>query len=315
MDVAKAKAKAKNCRYWMYTSLAVLLIIIATPLAGSFLLVYGVLHPPNLSRFSAQPGPVRPAETSQFTDKEVQTRVYKNITLTTTDGLNLKGWYVPSQNGATVILCHGFARDRTELLPESRWLIEQGFGTLLPDLRAQGESDGAHISFGYLEALDVQAAVDYIRKQSPQERIGVIGYSMGSVAAIRAAARDERIQAIIAVSPFASLRELVHHRLNRVSFLAPFVAWWAERLTGLRLDDLDPLKDVAGLSPRPILIMQAGADGILPQDSGDLLYEAAGEPRILWSVPAVEHVRFRETLPELYKARMLNFFTTYLLKK
>jgi alpha-beta hydrolase superfamily lysophospholipase len=284
------------------SSLALLLILGGFGLGllgGPWLFAYIALHPPTLA--------------TGHTPLDPPALAYHDVSFTTADGLVLRGWHLPGQNGATVILVHGFARERGELLPEARWLVKQGYSALLFDSRAQGASDGAHISLGYLEALDIRAAVDFVLERSPGERIGVMGYSMGAVAAIQAAAEDTRIQAVIAVSPFATLRASVDHRLARLRPLAPLITWWGERMTGLRLDDLRPVDVVAALSPRPILIMQAGGDKMVPPDSGRRLYEAAAAPKELWSVPGVAHVDFRQAVPEPYQRRMIDFFQRYLL--
>src|SRR5437868_1998638 len=59
---------------------------------------------------------------------------------TTRDGLRLAGWFVPPRNGATVVLVHGLGQGRQGLLPEAGVLLEAGYGVLLFDLRAHGES-------------------------------------------------------------------------------------------------------------------------------------------------------------------------------
>jgi alpha-beta hydrolase superfamily lysophospholipase len=160
--------------------------------------------------------------------------------------------------------------------------------------------------------LDVRAAVDFVLKQSPEERIGVLGYSMGAVAAIGAAAQDHRIDAVVAVSPYASLRETMTYRLKGVRPLTDLIAWWGERITGLCLDAVRPEELMGVLSPRPVLIMQAEADEMVPQNSGKRLYEAAAEPKELWSVPGVAHVGFRQEVPDAYKRRVLGFFQQHL---
>jgi alpha-beta hydrolase superfamily lysophospholipase len=267
-------------------------------LGGTGVLAYLMLHPPTLS--------------TGETPAEVPGLAYQEVSFATADGLTLQGWHLPGRNGATVILAHGFARDRSELLPEGLWLAEQGFGALLYDARAQGDSDGAYISLGYREALDVRAAVDFVQGQSPEERIGVMGYSMGAVAAIQAAAEDQRIRAVVAVSPFDTLRETVNYNLRRARPLIPLVVWWGEWMTGLRLDGLRPVDHVGALAPRPILIMEAGEDEVVAPRSGQRLYEAAGEPKELWVVEGVEHVGFREAVPEAYRRRVIDFFERYL---
>jgi alpha-beta hydrolase superfamily lysophospholipase len=265
---------------------------------GLWFIAYLALHPPT--------------RTTGETPADPPSQDYRDVSFATDDGLVLKGWYLPRRSGATVILVHGFARDRTELLPEARWLVEKGYSALLFDTRAQGSSEGTHISMGYLEALDVRAAIEFVRGQSPQERIGIIGYSMGAVAAIQAAAKDTRIQAMIAVSPFATLRDTVRHHLNHACLLAPLVIWLGERMAGLDVDNVRPVDVVSALAPRPILIMQAGDDGMVPTDSGQRLVDAAAEPKELWSVPGVAHVDFRQAVPEAYKRRVIGFFEQYL---
>jgi len=267
-------------------------------ICGTGVVAYVVLHPPTL--------------TTRQTPLDPPALAYTDVSFTTSDGLLLRGWHLPGENGATVILVHGFARDRSELLPEARWLVKQGYSALLFDSRSQGASGGAHISLGYLERMDIRAAVDFVLQRSPGERIGVMGYSMGAVAAIQAAAEDPRIRAVVAVSPFATLREAVNHRLAHLRPLAPLIIWWGERMSGLRLDDLRPVDVVAALAPRPILIMQAGDDKMVPPESGQRLYKAAARPKELWSVPGVAHVDFRQAVPEAYQRRTIDFFKRYL---
>ncbi len=44
---------------------------------------------------------------------------YEDVALTTSDGLRLSGWYIPSQNGAAVILLHGYGTNRIQMRPPS----------------------------------------------------------------------------------------------------------------------------------------------------------------------------------------------------
>jgi len=298
-----SKDAMRDARPWFRRSALALMSlvgIVGVGLAGSsWLIAYVALHPPSRIVGPTLTGP--------------NALALRDIRFATADGLILRGWHVPGQNGATVILVHGFARDRSELLLEAQWLAERGFGALLFDTRGQGASEGGHIGFGYPEALDVQAAVDFIRDLSPRERIGVMGYSMGAVAGIQAAAADARIQAVLAVSPYANPRELIKHRLGLARALAPFVIWWGEKMTGLRFADLNPLVAVAAIAPRSILILEAGDDAMLPPKSGRQLYAAAAEPKELWSVPGVPHVGFVQTAPDAYRQRMLDFFERFLI--
>ncbi len=68
------------------------------------------------------------------------------VTLRTADGLRLRGWYVPSRNGAAVALLHGTGGNRTGVAAHARLLARRGYGVLLFDLRGHGASDGRSTS-------------------------------------------------------------------------------------------------------------------------------------------------------------------------
>src|SRR3972149_4968729 len=84
---------------------------------------------------------------------------YEAVTLQTTDGLTLRGWYIPSRNRAAVIMLHGYGGNRTEMLNRAIVLARHGYGALLYDERASGESDGTQRTFGWQDAADVPLAV------------------------------------------------------------------------------------------------------------------------------------------------------------
>ena len=100
-------------------------------------------------------------------------------------GAHVRGWAVQGrQGGGVVLLLHGVRADRREMVDRARFLKRQGFSTLLIDLPAHGESDGDRITFGWREAEGVRAAMRYVSDRWPDERIGVIGVSLGAAGAV-----------------------------------------------------------------------------------------------------------------------------------
>ena len=95
---------------------------------------------------------------------------------------------------------------------------------------------------------------------------------------------------------------------------APMIVFWAERETGFTTEDIDTTKWIAQISPRPVFLMQGGADVVISPESGQLLYDAAGEPKELWYDPALGHVDFDKEYPAEYEQRVSEFFDTYLLE-
>jgi dipeptidyl aminopeptidase/acylaminoacyl peptidase len=242
---------------------------------------------------------------------------YRDVAFTAADGLTLRGWYLPSANGAAILVGHGIGGARS--LEPALVLVRHGYGVLTFDWRAHGESDGDLCTFGYYEVRDVEGALAWLQAQpdvDPQ-RIGMLGESMGAVAAIRAAAHLPQIKAVVAASPYADLEEAIRNVWEGTGLPAfPFVPLQiavGELRTGLDLAEMQPLRDVAAISPRPILILAGGQDPITGPEAGVRFYTAAGEPKELWFEPQAGHESFLSILPEEYERRVVGFFDGVLL--
>ena len=92
------------------------------------------------------------------------------MALTTKDGLRLAAWYVPSRNGAAVVVFPG----RRGPLGHARMLVRHGYGVLLLDRRGEGASEGDFNARGWGGEPDLRAAVAYLRTR-PDVRDGRIG--------------------------------------------------------------------------------------------------------------------------------------------
>jgi fermentation-respiration switch protein FrsA (DUF1100 family) len=242
---------------------------------------------------------------------------YRDVEFASTDGITLRGWYLPSRNGAAIIAGHGIGGSR--LLEPADMLSRHGYGVLTFDWRAHGESDGELCTFGYYEVRDVEGALTWLREQADvdPERIGMLGESMGAVTAIRAAAALPGIRAVVADSAYPDLEEGAVNIWRGTGLPAfPFVPLQialGEWRTGLELDAMQPLEDVAAISPRPILILAGGQDPVTGPDAGQRYYEAAGEPKELWFEPDLGHVSFWKAAPDEYEQRVVGIFDAALL--
>ncbi len=246
--------------------------------------------------------------------------VYEDVSVTTPDGLKLVGWYIPSQNGAAIMAQHGYKSDRTGLLEEAAMLNEHGYGVLLTTVRAHDLSEGELISFGFNEMQDLEAWYQHLltRGDVDSDRIGILGNSMGGSLVIQYAAQNENIRAIVAHSAFSSLDDTVATSIEHFTDLpafpfAPAIVFWAEKEVGFDSAGVSAKTWISELSPRPVLLLQGGADTNISAESGQLLYDAAGEPKELWFEPELDHVAFDTELPEQYEARVVGFFDRYLL--
>ena len=120
---------------------------------------------------------------------------YEEVEFTTSDGLLLKGWYIPSTNGAAVIAFPG----RSGPQKQARMLASHGYGVLLFDRRGEGESEGDPNGFGWGGERDLDAAAAYLQSRPDVDptRIGAIGLSVGGEMLIRAAAHSDAFAAVV----------------------------------------------------------------------------------------------------------------------
>jgi alpha-beta hydrolase superfamily lysophospholipase len=230
-------------------------------------------------------------------------------------GQRLHGWYVaPGAGRPVALICHGFGTNRYEgqdLLP---WLAAAGFGALLFDFQAHGESEGRFTTVGLREVDDVLSAVEYAQARAgPGVPLVGLGFSMGASALILAAARTPAIRALVLDSPFATLLRAVSRSFRVFFRLPPRVftrptIWFAERLTGGRIGDVQPVLAIGDLAPRPVLIIQGTDDAIVDPDDSVLLFAAAGEPKSLWRIDGAGHVEARCLAPDEYRRRVLELF-------
>jgi len=237
---------------------------------------------------------------------------YENMRLVTGDGIELAAWYTPSENGALILIAHGHGDRRS--VKQYVLYAQNGYGVLAWDFRAHGESGGELSTLGYHEALDVEAALEYGLRQAGVEHIGAWGGSMGGVAVLEAASRRVEIEAIVVDSAFPTLEDELRWAVTSSAFL-PFIRFFAERETGVDMEMLRPVDRIGEINPRPVMIIQGEADSMIPADSAQRLFEAAGEPRYLWTEAGVNHVGMYNAHPEKYEERVVGFFDDYLLQR
>lgn len=238
---------------------------------------------------------------------------YQSIDLYTEDGIRLSAWYTPPRKGAAVILvAHGFGDKRPEWVYEM--LARKGYGVLAWDARAHGESDGEISTVGYLEVLDVKAALDYALAQPNVTHVGGWGGSMGAATLILAAAQFSQIEALFLDSSYISLE-------NELDFLIPYpilnplAKFLAEIKTGVELREVSPVDEIARISPRPVYIVHSTGDTVAPPEAGERLYNAAREPKFLWLEEGAPHQQIFLSDPRRYKRRLVGFFDEWLLGK
>jgi alpha/beta superfamily hydrolase len=240
---------------------------------------------------------------------------HRDVMLRTSDGIDLAGWYVPSRNGAAVVLVHGAGGDRAGGI-ESRaaMLARHGYGVLLYDARGGGESGGRMESMGWTWHRDAAAAVDFLAARGVT-RIGALGLSTGAETVLEAAGRDPRIDAVVAegaqTRSLAEMRLLPHTAENL--FYALDFGTVAAVYRVLSLHHEPPsLARMAERTQAPLLLISSGTG--FERDAARVYARHAGTRATLWELPNVAHTGGLKAFPTLYDERVTAFLDRALLR-
>jgi dienelactone hydrolase len=240
--------------------------------------------------------------------------VHETVRVTTADGVDLAGWYLPSANGAAVVMLHGAGSTRSNVLHHAAALAESGFGVVALDARGHGESDGVAMDFGWYGDLDIAAGVDYLeqRPEVDPARIGLVGFSLGGEAAIGAASGDARIRAVVAegatgrqaddkdwYSDVYGWRGWVQEQIEKVQFGLVDLLTIAGPPTALR-------DSIAQAAPTQFLLITAATVPDEGHAAEDL--RAAAPDRVeVWTIDGVGHTGGYERDPVGWQRRVTSF--------
>jgi fermentation-respiration switch protein FrsA (DUF1100 family) len=236
----------------------------------------------------------------------------RSIEFASESGATIRGWFIPGTKGAgAIVLMHGVRSNRLSMLDRARFLSRAGYSVLLFDFQAHGSSTGDHITFGYLESKDAQAAIKFLRANAPGEKIGVIGVSMGGAATLLADPPLE-VDAMVLEMIYPSIREAISNRLSMrlggwSRALTPLLAWQLKFRLGVDAEALRPIDHVSKLATPKLFIVGAEDQHTTLKESQQM-YSAALEPKEMWIVEGARHVDLYQVRSREYEQRVLGFF-------
>ena len=232
---------------------------------------------------------------------------YENVTFSTSDGLNLKGWYIEPRNSSdpnantTVIVLHGATHSKAWMLHNyGDGLWKQGYRLFFFDSRNRGESDKSELglTWGIDEVKDVRAAVDYVKAQPEVNDSAVVLFaeSQGGATILFYTAQYNDVAAIISDSSWAYGDQMIKQAYPRRSGF-PWVIFGQitiallESHYGFTFADISPA-NVAYNITVPTYIIHGNEDlDINPEDSTTIYNELpVTTPKLLWRVDGRGHV-------------------------
>ncbi|UCD57035.1 MAG: acetylxylan esterase [Candidatus Hydrogenedentota bacterium] len=190
-----------------------------------------------------------------------------------------------------ILFLHGVLgnKDSPNQRKRSAFLASAGYATLRIDGQYRGEREvrfrggvGLQTEYYYRNrdamiqtAIDLMRGVDYLasRDDIDLEKVGFAGFSMGGAVGTLFCAHDPRVRAVVLAitgGNFGKFRKAAGDKRTE------------ERIRrAYRI--VDPVLYVSRISPRPLLMLNAARDEIVPRAATEALFEAAREPkRIIW---------------------------------
>ncbi len=210
---------------------------------------------------------------------------FENIEFETKDNLTLKGWWIKGNKDITIVLSHSFGANRSgwegedakgnhhkiDWLPSIKVLADYGYNIITFDHRACGESEGELTYFGKKEAMDIVAAVKWVKnKNSDLKKFGIIGFSSGANATLRAInilenEEDELQLTGITVNLYWYEKMIKNSTIfftNIPSFMVPAIKKSTTKIVGFNPEkEINPSNSLSKIKA-PVLIVNSEFDEI-----------------------------------------------------
>lgn len=223
-----------------------------------------------------------------------------------------------------IVLVHGDSANRADpqagLMGLAKSMWDLGYGVLMFDLRGCGESDDGDFTGGWHERLDVLGALDHLVSiGADRARIGILGFSLGGVAATLACANPGVAGALISDSAYCDFwsiaKEKSRMRPWAATLLKPGMDLMLQMLIGYRMGEVSPERQVSECD-MPMLIIHGAEDDDVSLSHARRLARArglsqsdidGGDCEQFWIAPDAGHAQAFRTNPAEYVDRVAEF--------
>jgi pimeloyl-ACP methyl ester carboxylesterase len=194
----------------------------------------------------------------------------------------------------TVLLLHGYGLAQFSMLPWALRLSQDGWRSVLVDLRGHGKSTGRRIYFGIKETGDMSQLLDALaRDKQLAEPVVVVGESYGAALALRWESVEPRVHSVVAIAPYASLSNAVLNICHDYAGWLPkaVIKSGLKKLPSVLQTPASEFDTTTVLSRKPVtaLFVAGGEDKITPvKDVEQLRALALPESKII-VVPDATH--------------------------
>jgi uncharacterized protein len=229
----------------------------------------------------------------------------KDISILPIEGFSLVGQlYLPDldRKYPLVCLCHGAPPGAPPPPDDGGYpelaeiLCRRGLAVYWFNFRGSRDSGGNYDLLGWTR--DLQIVLDYLwgLDSLDKSRLSLVGFSAGAAVAIYVASLDPRVSRVVACSspaefkpgPGDSWQSWVDHfreigAIRDDDFPSSVEQWAAD------CQRINPIRHIAAVSPRPLLIIHGNMDSNVPVENAHRLYERARPPKQLVIIDGAGH--------------------------
>lgn len=195
----------------------------------------------------------------------------------------------------TIIICHGYAGEKSSMLDKAAIFDSLGYNTFLMDFMGSGGSGGNTTTIGYKEAEEVKTAFDYLKSKGVNN-IYLFGTSMGAVAILKAMNDYElKPRGIIIECPFGSMYQTVAARFRNMNVpafpMAGLLVFWGGVENGFWAFGHKPV-DYAKRITCPALLLWGEQDKNVSRQETESIYNNLPGEKILKTYSLAGHENY-----------------------
>ena len=240
----------------------------------------------------------------------------EKIDIVTKDNLYLSAYLIKTEQDTqkgTIILLHGIRSCKENNLPVCKYLADEGYNSVIIDLRAHGASQGKFCTFGFYEKHDIVTLIDTLYNvKNLNLNIGIWGQSLGGAISLQTLEIDKRLKFGIIESTFTDFRTIIHdyffyHMKFKLSFFTNYMINRAGRIAKFKVSEIQPLQSAKSIT-QPILLAHGEEDKKIDIKYGKEIFKVLQNKNNKFiSIPKAGHSNLKATAGDNYIKEVILF--------
>ncbi|MDD3187787.1 MAG: alpha/beta hydrolase [Bacilli bacterium] len=232
------------------------------------------------------------------------------ISIATEDGVTLSAWYAKSSNNEVIILVHDAYDNKADMIKYANDLISAGYGVLVFDMRAHGDSNGDGVNaYNWNSEKDLDAVINYLKLENSNVKIGALGIGLGADILLSYAYKDEISAMVVDGATYRTTNDykaidkynnIIHNFRVRLEFIS------ASLFGGMR----EPESAINSLSnvedTKFLFITSSEEDERLYNNN---YYNLVKDNSTLWEIDNCKHLEGYDLNSKEYMEKVLSFFS------